>query len=90
MSSGSDDPERLIRQALRAQVGGPKQPAPGGTAGSSAPRGSGGTAGDTGVDSGPVVVGRLSRLTVAQVLLLAAIFGLVIGMAAGFAVLALR
>jgi hypothetical protein len=67
----SSDPELVIRQALRAQAGGPRRPAPSGTA-SLEP-------GERG--------GWLGRVTATQNVLLADNAGLVIGMAAGFAVL---
>lgn len=63
------DPETVIRQALRAQAGGPAR--------GPARRGS------------PAKGRPPSRLTTAQVLLIAAIIGLLIGMAAGFTVLLL-
>lgn len=62
------DPETVIRQALRAQAGGPARGGRGTTPGRGRPP---------------------SRLTTAQVLLIAAIIGLLIGMAAGFTVLVL-
>ncbi len=65
------DPEAVIRQALRAQAGGPRRSA--GNAGDTAPGG-----------------GRPARFSTAQIVLLAAIVGLVIGMAAGFVVLLAR
>lgn len=69
------DPELVIQQALRAQAGGPRRPAAGGS-GSTAPESA---------DRG----GWPGRFSTAQIMLLAAIVGLLIGMAAAFAVLLL-
>lgn len=66
--SQGGDPEMLLRQALRAHVGGPKGSAPGAADG---PR---------------RTVG--ARLTTTQILLIAAIVGLVLGMGVAFAVVA--
>lgn len=73
--TGADpsDPEVLLRQALRAQVGGPK---------SGAAKSAASTPGD---DGRPAALGRF---TAAQLLLIAAIVGAVIGMTAAFLVLA--
>ena len=72
----SADPGALIGQALRAQVGGPKAAARPG----SAPGGGGDEPRMT----------SFGRLTTAQILLLAANSGLVIGMGAAFVVIGLR
>jgi hypothetical protein len=70
----SSDPELVIQQALRAQAGGPRRTV---SDAASSP--------DT---RSPESRGaRLGRFTTAQIVLLAVIVGLVIGMAAGFAVL---
>lgn len=68
------DPETVIRQTLRAQAGGPRG---GGPVRDGASRGE------------PSRRGPRSSLTVSQVLLIVAIIGLLIGMAAGFTVLLL-
>lgn len=68
------DPEALLRQALRAQAGGPKPSAP--------------TPGGGGADDESSVT-SFSRLTTAQTLLIAAIIGVILGMVAAFVVLAL-
>ncbi|WP_037366600.1 hypothetical protein [Nakamurella lactea] len=68
------DPERVLSQALRAMAGG--RPAPH----------SAGTPGSAGAADHPGR--RRGRLTVAQVLLIAAILGLVIGMGVAFVLVA--
>ncbi|MEO7124708.1 MAG: hypothetical protein ABI382_06095 [Nakamurella sp.] len=72
------DPEQLLQQALRAQVGGPKRALAGTDRDGSIPAES--AEGSR----------RFERFSTAQFLLLAAMVGLVIGMAAGFAVLLIR
>ena len=66
------DPEALLRQALRAQVGGPKGASRGGHAPDGAP-------------DEPRMT-SFGRLTTVQILLIAAILGLVLGMGVAFAV----
>lgn len=73
MSTGDSDPEALLRQALRAQAGGPRPPEAAAAAAAE-------LAGRSGV----------RQLGTAQVLLIAAIIGLVIGMGIGLAILLLR
>lgn len=68
------DPEQLIGQALRAQVGGPKAA----------------SAGVDSHETGGEGTGRFARFSTAQALLLAALIGLVLGMTAGFLVLLTR
>ncbi len=68
------DPELVIQQALRAQAGGPRRPA-------------------AGAPMTPPPASRSGwpgRFTTPQVVLLAAIIGMVIGMAAAFVVLLAR
>lgn len=79
------DPEQLIQQALRAQVGGPKRALAGEGGGSDGGDGRGAMPA-TRIDSS----GWMDRFSTAQVLLMAAIVGLIIGMAAGFVVLFTR
>jgi hypothetical protein len=75
------DPERLLSQALRAQVGGPRTGL--GTA-------SGPPAAAADAPSAGAAPGRWERFTTAQILLMAAIVGLIIGMGTGLAVVLLR